>query len=331
MLNKFEGKSVLVTGATGLIGRQLIDLLLERKAKITAVSLDKLNESENIRYKDIKFVIGDLRDFNVCIKLTESCDIVFHLAGIKGSPLLTKKQPSTFFVNTMMFNINMIEAARRNKVKNFLYTSTVGVYAPATKFYEESVWQTMPSKNDWFAGWAKRMGELQIESARIEFQWEGTHIIRPSNVYGPWDNFDLATSMVIPSLIVRIANGENPLKVWGDGSAVRDFIHAKDVARAMMFVVENNISEPVNIGCGVGTSILDLTKLLQEIKPGLSIEWEASMPKGDDSRVMDMTKLQNHGFELSVPLNEGLEQTYKWYLSNKDSIGGRYNAFEEKN
>ena len=328
MKSVFDGKSVLVTGASGLIGRHLISLLLKYNTKITAVSLDKLGHAE--QNKQIKWINCDLRDFATCKKLAETADIVFHLAGIKGSPLLTNKQPSTFFVNTMMFNLNMIEAARQSKVQNFLYTSTVGVYSPAPIFYEKSVWETMPSKNDWFAGWAKRMGELQIEAAQIEYGWKGTHIVRPSNVYGPGDNFDPATSMVIPSLIARVAKGENPLKVWGDGSNIRDFIHALDVARAMLFVVENDINEPVNIGCGSGTSILELTEILKSICPTLEIIWDASMPGGDESRVLDMTTLRNYGFELSIPLREGIEETYSWFLENKNVNIGRYDAFAEK-
>ena len=325
----FKNKNVLVTGATGLIGRPLVRLLVEAGAFVSAVSLDNFKEKDEPDFQKVKFVFGDLRDFNFCQSMTESCEIVFHLAGIKGSPMMTQKQPSTFFVNTLMFNLNLIEAARRNRVKNFLYTSSVGVYSPSDVLYEDSVWNSMPSSNDRFAGWAKRMGELQLEAAQIEYGWNGTHIVRPSNVYGPWDNFDLKTSMVIPSLIARTALGENPLRVWGDGSAVRDFIHANDVARAMMFVVEKNINEPVNIGSGVGISIKDLTLELQRIKPELKIEWDISKPKGDEVRILDMTRLRNYGFTSSITIEEGLRQTYTWYVENKSNSFKRYDAFSE--
>jgi GDP-L-fucose synthase len=325
----FQNKSVIVTGATGLIGRQLVKLLAKEGANITAVSLDKFNKDDELDFKHVQFVFGDLRDFDFCKSITESCEIVFHLAGIKGSPMLTQKQPSTFFVNTLMFNLNLIEAARRNRVKNFLYTSSVGVYSPSDVLYEDSVWKSMPSSNDRFAGWAKRMGELQLEAAQIEFGWNGTHIVRPSNVYGPWDNFDLKTSMVIPSLIAKTANGENPLKVWGDGSAVRDFIHAYDVAKAMLFVVEKNINEPVNIGSGVGVSIKHIAAELQKIKSDLQIEWDISKPKGDDVRILDMTKLKKYGFAASISIEDGLKDTYQWYETHKNSSFKRYDAFNE--
>ena len=325
----FKNKAVLVTGATGLIGRQLIKLLAIEGSNITAVSLDQFNKNDEPDFKNVQFVYGDLRDFNFCKSITESCDIIFHLAGIKGSPMLTHKQPSTFFVNTLMFNLNLIEAARKNRVKNFLYTSSVGVYSPADVLYEDSVWKSMPSENDKFAGWAKRMGELQLEAAQIEYGWNGTHVVRPSNVYGPWDNFDLKTSMVIPSLIAKTANGENPLKVWGDGSAVRDFIHAYDVAKAMLFVVEKNINEPVHIGSGIGVSIKYITAELQKIKPGLQIEWDISKPKGDNVRILDMSRLKKYGFASSISIEDGLKDTYQWYEANKNSSFKRYDAFNE--
>ena len=131
-----------------------------------------------------------------------------------------------------------MEAARRCGVDRFLYTSSIGVYSPSEIFHEDDVWNTFPSPNDRFAGWAKRMGELQAEAYAIEYGWERISIVRPANVYGPFDNFDPGSAMVIPSLINRATSGENPLLVWGDGSQIRDFVHADDVARGMLVVVE---------------------------------------------------------------------------------------------
>ena len=109
---------------------------------------------------------------------------------------MTAQKPASFFVPTITFNTNMMEAARRCKVKKYLYTSTIGVYAPAEVFYEDDVWKTFPSPNDRFAGWAKRMGELQAEAYAIEYGWKDIAIVRPANVYGPFDNFDPTNAMV---------------------------------------------------------------------------------------------------------------------------------------
>ena len=164
-------------------------------------------------------------------------DIVFNLAGVKGSPAMANERPASFLVPTITFSYNMMEAARREGVERYLYTSSIGVYAPAEYFREDDVWKTFPSPHDRFAGWAKRMGELQAEAYKIEYGWDKISIVRPANVYGPYDNFDPANAMVIPSLIYRALDGEAPLTVWGDGTPIRDFIHARDVARGMMLMV----------------------------------------------------------------------------------------------
>ena len=325
----FQNKNVLVTGGTGMIGRELVLLLKERGANVTATSFDNFNVSEDSNFNEVKFVFGDLRDPNFCKQITKEMEFVFHVAGIKGSPKMALEKPSTFFVNTALFNLNLIEASRVSGVKHLLYTSSIGVYAPSEVFHEESVWKTFPSDNDRFAGWAKRMGELHLEANKIEYGWNSTYIVRPANVYGNWDNFDPETAMVIPSLIARISAGENPLKVWGDGSAIRDFVHAHDVARAMIFVVENGINEPVNIGSGVGVSIKEIAESLARINKGLEIVWDTDKPQGDLKRILDMSKLETYGFKNTVSLDEGLRKVSNWFNKQDKTKSEKYNAFKE--
>ncbi len=325
----FQDKNVLVTGATGMIGRELVLLLRELGANVTATSFDNFNVSEDSNFNGIKFVFGDLRDPNFCSKITKEMEFVFHVAGIKGSPKMALERPSTFFVNTALFNLNLIEASRISGVKHLLYTSSIGVYAPSEIFHEESVWKTFPSENDRFAGWAKRMGELHLEANKIEYGWDSTYIVRPANVYGNWDNFDPETAMVIPSLIARISAGENPLRVWGDGSAIRDFVHAHDVARAMIFVVENGINEVVNIGSGIGVSIREIAESLARINKGLEIVWDTDKPQGDLKRILDMSKLEKYGFKNTVSLDEGLRKVSNWFNQQDNTRSEKYNAFKE--
>ena len=119
--NFYKGRKILVTGGTGLIGRPLVNKLLNLGAKVQVVSLDK-----KVDLPKVQFIKKDLRDFNSCLEVTKNCDIVFHLAGVKGSPKMTRYQPASFFVPTITFNTNVMEASRRNKVKHFLYTKTFG-------------------------------------------------------------------------------------------------------------------------------------------------------------------------------------------------------------
>lgn len=324
----YRNKKVLVTGGTGLIGRPLVELLLAQGAKVTIASLDDPSRApQGVLFKQV-----DLRDFNQCMDVCMGQEIVFHLAGIKGSPAMTAKRPASFFVPTLTFSINMMEAARRNGVERYLFTSSVGVYAPAEIFYEDDVWKTFPSPNDRFAGWAKRMGELQAEAYRIEYGWDAISIVRPANVYGPFDNFDSNNAMVIPSLIMRAIEGENPLTVWGDGSPLRDFIHARDVAAGMMMVVEKGINQPVNLGSGSGVTIKEVAELIAQHVPNgpIKIEWDITKPKGDAKRIMDMNRMQSYGFKPNVTLKEGIQETIAWYVQNRHLVNKRYNAFTEK-
>lgn len=324
----FKNKKILVTGGTGLIGRPLVAMLVKEGAKVTVVSLD----DSSLAPKGVKFIRADLREFSNCLDVCNAKDIVFHLAGIKGSPKLSQKQPASFFVPTITFNTNMMEAARRRGVFRFLYTSSVGVYAQSSVFHEDDVWKTFPSGNDRFAGWAKRMGELQAESYKIEYGWDEISIVRPANVYGPYDNFDPKTAMVIPSLINRALSGENPLTVWGDGSPIRDFIYSKDVAMGMMLAVEKGVNAPVNLGSGSGVTIKQIAEVIAKNVPNgpIKIVWDKSKPKGDAKRLMDVTRAKKLlGFKPKYSLEQGIKETIEWYIKNKDYLDKRYNVFYE--
>ena len=327
----FKDKVVLVTGATGMIGRSVIDQLIGNTKKIVAVSLDaEPAEWKESKYKgQIEFANVDLREFSQCRKIMHGVDLVVHLAGVKGSPKLTHEQPASFFTNTLMFNLNVMESARRAGVEQFLYTSSIGVYAPAKEFFEEDVENSFPSENDKFAGYAKRMGELQVEALEIEYGWKAATIVRPANVYGPNDNFDPATGMVIPSLIGRIASGENPLNVWGDGSAIRDFIYVEDVAKAMLHLLSGKIRGPINLGSGRGRSIKELVLILQKYEPNLTIQWQSDGHVGDNTRVMNINKLMDSGFTPEISLEVGIRKTLDWFKSDRGNTKFRYNAFKE--
>jgi GDP-L-fucose synthase len=226
----------------------------------------------------------------------------------------------------------MMEAARQADVKWYLYTSTVGVYAPAEVFYEDDVWKTFPSENDKFPGWAKRVGELQAEAYAIEYGWKQVSIVRPANIYGPYDNFDPANSMVVPSLVRRALSGEDPLTVWGDGSPIRDFIHAEDVARGMMLAVEKGITEPINLGSGKGVTIKELVEIIVSHLPKKpKVVWDTSKPAGDKKRLMDMTRARKYGFEPQISFDQGIAGVMEWYLKNKAEVGKRYSVFDQKN
>ena len=317
----FENKKILVTGGSGMIGRQLVSLLKNENAEIYVADLNKpVNMPDDIIFHNV-----DLKNFDNCKNICKGMDYVFNLVGIKCSPQVCIERPAEIMGPMMQFNTNMLEAAMLSNVEWYLYTSTVGVYEPAEVLFEDDVWNSQPSKNDWYGGWAKRMGELQCQAYEKQFGKGICSIVRPANVYGPYDNFDPENAMVIPSLI-RKANDNEILEVWGDGSPIRDFIHCRDVALGMMHLVKNKVTEPVNLGSGSGISIKQIADIISK-RFGREIKWLSDKPMGDKRRVFDTKRAEKYGFKTQISLEFGINETIDWFIENKEIIDERYNVF----
>ena len=324
----FKNKNILVAGGTGLVGIQLVKLLKKEGANIYVASLDKnIFKKNEIK----KFFRLDLKDIKNCIKITKKIDIVFNLLGVTGSPKTNLQRPATFMMSNLYCAINLLYAAQKNNVKRYLYTSTYGVYSHSSVMKENSVWKTFPSENDKFAGWAKRIGELQIEAYKKEFNFKSLHIVRPANIYGPNMNFNPKNSMVVGSLIRKIFSKNKKIEVWGDGENIRDFIYSEDVARFMINIVKKNIQVPINIGSGKGIKIKDIIKIIlnsKHLKNKPKIFFNTRMPSGDKKRVLDVKLAKKFGLiNNTTSLKEGLENTIMWYLKNKKNLGKRFNFF----
>lgn len=318
----FKNKNVLVTGGSGMIGRELVKLLISEGAIVYIADLRKPTNMDYNHFYDI-----DLKNFSDCLNISRGKDYIFNLVGIKCSPKVCLERPADIMGPMLQFNTNMLEAAMKNNVNWYLYTSTVGVYHPAEVLKEDDVWKTQPSKNDWYGGWAKRMGELQCKAYEVQFGEPKCSIVRPANVYGSYDNFDPSSAMVIPSLI-RKAYENKVLEVWGDGTPIRDFIHAKDVARGMIHIVKNKISEPINLGSGNGISIKIIAETIAN-EFNRKIKWLTDAPKGDARRVFDMTRANSYGYQPEISIEDGLKETIKWFIENKDEVDNRYDVFKK--
>lgn len=323
VLQFFSGKNIAVTGGTGLIGRQVVDLLANAGACVRCISLDKIQLRD-----DIEMVFGDLTHLNFCLEVTQDMDYVCHLAGIKGSIEVTKSMPASHFVPALMFNTNVLEASRRNKVRGLVYTSSIGAYSSAEVFKEEENADLAPM--DFYAGWAKRMAEMQIETYRIQYGLDNFSIVRPCNVYGPGDTFDPESAMVIPSLMYRIYHGENPLRPWGDGSAIRDFAYSRDVAEGVILALYHGTrSTFVNLGSGVGVTVRELVETLQRFIK-FEFEFDTSKPSGFPKRVMDISRAREWiDYHPTTSLEEGLRETWNWFLQNQEEYLQKKNYFRE--
>lgn len=333
MTSIYKNKRVLVTGGTGMVGVQLVKLLQGEGARVRVASLDTASPFGK-EGRDIEFDYGNLMDWAFCQRVTKGMDYVFHLAGIKGSVGVGATKAASFLVPHLLMNTLVMEAARQEGIERYLYTSSIAVYHPTELFKEDEAWDGPPHPTDRFAAWAKRMGELQAEAYQIEHGWGQIAIVRPANVYGPHDNFNPETAMVVPALIARAASGEDPLVVWGDGTAVRDFVFSRDVARGMLLALEKSANcIPVNLGSGRGVSISQLVDAVLGCFPNPpQVSWDTSKPAGQPVRLMDTSRASELlGFRAQTSIQEGVRETIEWYLPNADNQSSRYNVFAKPN
>ena len=324
ILSTFSEKRVLVTGGTGMIGRQIVRTLCEAGANVRIVSLDKLDVHPTAEH-----VFGDLTDFGLCKAITGDTDYVFHVAGIKGSIKVTKTKPASFFVPLLMMNTNVLEACRINKVQKVVYTSSIGAYPSAEVFRESEDLEEEPPM-DMFPGWAKRMAELQIKAYKIQYNLDNFAIVRPCNVYGAGDNFDPKNAMVIPSLMHRIYHKEDPVVIWGDGSAIRDFAYSEDVAKGVILALYHGTGgRYVNLGSGRGYSIKELVETLHSFL-SFNYEFDTTKPSGFPKRVMDISLARKMlGYNPTTSLLKGLKKTWEWYVENQDEYLKKKDYFRE--
>ena len=171
------------------------------------------------------------------------------------------------------------------------------------------------------------MGELQAEAYSIQYGWNKVSIVRPANIFGKYDNFNPVNSMVIPSLI-RKAQENDVLEVWGDGSSIRDFIFADDVANSMIQAVEKQVIEPINLGSGKGFTIKELVEIVvRQSGKNLEIKWLTDKPNGDAIRIMSTKRAEKYGIVPTISLEEGVGIVTEWFKQNKNTLDQRYNVF----
>jgi GDP-L-fucose synthase len=327
LIDFFKKKKIIVTGGTGLIGRSVVNKLCDYEAEVTIISLDKINVDERAEH-----VFGDLTDFSFCKKVSKNKDYALHMSGIKGSVKVTIEKPASFFVPLIMMNTNFLEACRQNSIKKLVYTSSIGAYSSREIFKEEDSSFSEPPM-DMFPGWAKRMAELQIQAYKKQYDLKDYYIVRPCNVYGPGDNFDPENAMVIPTLMNRIYNKENPVVIWGDGSSIRDFAYAEDVADGVILTLIKGTGDQefLNLGSGKGYSIKQLVESLTKVQK-FNYEFDTTKNSGFPRRIMNIDNAKKIiGYEPKVDLQEGLKRTWNWYLKNKNENDLRHNYFKNDN
>lgn len=317
MSSFWRNKRVLVTGGAGFIGSFVCELLLREDALVAITT--KSGNLKNIAQikKGIKIIRADLTNPQEAARATKHQDIVLNLASRVAGIQYNIDHPVEMFNDNVEIEKNTIEGAYRAGVERFLVTSSACVYPrhSTVPTPEEEGFSGDPEPTNLGYGWSKRVAELL---GRFYFQEYGlaVAIARPYNAYGPRDEFDPKISHVIPGIIKRVFDGENPLVVWGSGKQTRSFIYAGDFARGLLAIVEKYpCADPVNIGTSEEVSIGKLAKMIIEISEKKTrIKFDRSKPDGQPRRVCDVTKAAKKiGFSAKISLEKGLERTIEWY------------------
>lgn len=305
-------KSVLVTGGSGFLGSAVV-------AKLRAIGAGNMFVPRSTRYD-----LRDRGDIQRCLADARP-DLIIHLAAVVGGIGANRENPGRFFYDNAIMGIQLIEEARRFGVQKFVTAGTVCSYPKFTPvpFREDDLWDGYPEETNAPYGLAKKMLLAQGQAYRQQYGFNSIYLI-PVNLYGPGDNFDPASSHVIPALIKKCIDareaGEPSIEVWGTGSASREFIYVEDAAEGIVTAAEQyNDAHPVNIGAGFEITIRDLVELIVELTSYAGeIVWDSSRPDGQPRRMLDVSRAKERfGFEATTDFREGLRHTIAWYEANR--------------
>ena len=308
MTDPWGDRRVLATGGAGFLGKAVVRRL--RDAGATEIFVPRSNEYDLRTATGIDQVLAASRP-----------DLVIHLAAVVGGIGANRDNPGRFFYENAIMGIQLMEQARRAGVTKFVQIGTVCSYPKFTPvpFSEDHLWDGYPEETNAPYGLAKKMLLVQGQAYRQQYGFDVIHLI-PVNLYGPGDNFNPATSHVIPALIKKCVDARDSradhVEVWGSGSASREFLYVDDAAEGIVLGAERyDDPEPVNLGVGREITIKDLVALIA----GLTrfegeIRWDQSKPDGQPRRALDTQRARDRfGFVARTSFEEGLRRTIGWY------------------
>lgn len=309
----FRGKRVLVTGGAGFVGSHFVEELLARGARVR-VPIHR--RPMRIQGPGIETQAADLTRKEDCLRVCKDMDYVVHAAGAVSAAGVTSSSPMEPITTNLVLSSLMLEAAWTTGVQRFLiFGSSTGYPAVDHPVKESELWSGDPHPAYFGYGWMRRylerLGEFTHQRSRTRVA-----IIRPTAVYGRFDDFHPATSHVIPALIRRAVDRENPFVVWGAADVVRDFLHITDLIRGSLLVLEKHAhGDPVNIGYGEASTIGEIVQMILasagHTRP--NVQFDASKPTTIPFRMADVSKARALGFVRQISLADGLRDVVNWY------------------
>ena len=257
----------------------------------------------------------------------EKPEIVIDAAAKVGGILANNDYPYQFLMENMQIQNNLIDGAFKSGIDKFIFLGSSCIYpkfAPQPLKEEYLLTDSLEPTNEWYA-LAKISGVKACESIRKQYGKDFVSLM-PTNLYGSHDNFDLQTSHVLPAMIRKFheakLNENSPVTLWGSGTPMREFLHVDDMAEAVVFALENQLSSNLyNIGTGKDVTIKELAETIKRVIGHQGqIIWDTSKPDGTPRKLMDVSKMKAMGWQYSTELEDGVKNTYRWFLENIDSI-----------
>jgi len=321
-MNKTD--KILVTGATGFIGSNILRTLYQQGyTNLRASGLSRGLRQDFEGWETVEFLQGDLRTAEFCETVSRGVDVVFHCAANTSNALDTKFNPLLHVTPNVEMNTNLMEQSWRNKVRKFVFLSSNTVYPDigselATEEINVQATPLIPIYKA-VAG-MKRYAESLCDffSNQIHDPMQCV-IIRPSNAFGPNDKFDYEKCHVTPASVRKIADGLNPIPVWGDGSDVRDLIYVEDMAEGIVFAAEKiDRYDIINVCYGEGYSVNEVLAMLKEIDNNTNpIEYVNNKAFMVSIRLFSSKKINDMGWRPRYTIKQGLAKTLEWYKANR--------------
>ncbi len=316
----YEKKNILIAGGAGFVGSNLILALLSSGAKITATYHSR---KPQIISKKLKYIQVDLTKAIDCKKVVENIDYVFMCAANTSGAAVIENNPLVHVTPNVIMNTLMLEAAYEAKVKKFLFISSNTVYPDLPHpVKEKEAFKGEPFGKYYPVAWMKRYGEIlcEIYSTKIKNPMKCV-VVRPANIYGPYDDFNWETSHVVPSLVRKVVERHNPIEVWGDGKDIKDLIFVGDFIEGLLLaMIKIKKFQPINIATGTSTSVNTVLKTIIGLEKAhtLRIKYNQSKPTMIKKRLLNTSLAKEMlGFVAKTSLEEGLRRTIDWYKSNK--------------